>query len=136
MAEPVEPVEVAGPRWAEIEGKTHYEGDWNAWFEAGTPDNGEFALFQQWRSPEKDAAGVAFLEDDPEAVGYSSECDDASSQNCMDVLSGFASFCQQLYDQAPAMLSLMQSSTANVADPNPGMLNVYCPDVVATYDDF
>jgi len=136
LSQQAEPETAAAPARAEFDGKSHYDGDWDAWFAAGTPDNGEFSLFDQWRTPEKDAAGVNYLETDDNALGYSAECDNPASQNCLDVLSGFASLCQQLYDQAPSMLSLMSTPTNGVKDPMRGMLAIYCPEVLDTFGDY
>jgi hypothetical protein len=135
-SQPVEPPEETGSKWAKLEGMAHYGGEWDDWFAAGTPDNGEFALFQQWRSPEKDTAGISYLETDESALGYSAECDDPVAQSCQDALSRFASLCQQLYDQAPSALSAMTSADTGVKDPTDGMLGILCPEVVDTYRDY
>lgn len=119
---------------AQLDGMTHYDGDWDAWYAAGTPDNGEFALFAQWRSPEKDATAVEFLKTDEQAVGYSYECTDEASDDCEEALGGFAAMCQQLYDRAPAMLRQLDSADGQTKDPTLGMLGIYCPDVLAHYE--
>jgi hypothetical protein len=135
LSQPAPPEDENSPKWPVIEGKTHYDKSWGDWFNAGQPDNGELALMWQWRTPDADIAAINYLENDEQALGYAAECDDPASQRCIDTLNGFSSFCQQLYDMDPGMLSLMGSQRAE-KDPTDGMLDIYCPEVRSTYADF
>lgn len=111
----------------ELDGKQHWEGNYDELIQAPEMPSDFVTVANQWRSPEGDEQVKRVL-----AAYYegSPQCDVDGKQSCELRLTQEASLCQQLFDGYQPSITYLTSWNPGTKTWIFSMLDVYCPSLV------